>query len=157
MVKVLFVCLGNICRSPSAEGVMYHLLRKEGLDKQVCCDSAGTSEFHVGQQADERMRDHAERRGFKLLSLSRQVEQDDFEEYDYILAMDESNYIDLNNLCKNSAYKSKISQFIELTNFKVPGVPDPYYDGDDGFEVVLDIIEEGCQNLLDKIKSGTSK
>lgn len=154
MVKVLFICLGNICRSPSAEGIMYHYLRKRGHEKQIYCDSAGTSGYHFGDRADARMRSHAEQRGFKLLSLSRQVERDDFEEFDYIMAMDESNYDELIHLCPNEEYKSKIKHFIDYaTSYDLPGVPDPYYGGDDGFEHVLDIIEEGCLKLLDEIET----
>lgn len=153
MVKILFVCLGNICRSPSGEGVMYHLLRRDGLEDKIYCDSAGTAGFHSGERADERMRSHAEKRGYQLLSLSRQVELDDFEEFDYIMAMDSSNYRDLVSICPKKEYIPKVKEFIKYTDFKEAGVPDPYYDGEDGFEYVLDIIEQGCENLLKEAKS----
>jgi protein-tyrosine phosphatase len=152
VVKVLFVCLGNICRSPAAEGVFYHLIRKEQLSDDIYCDSAGTSAYHVGQRADERMREVAEKRGYKLLSLARQVEPDDFEEFDYIIAMDRSNYDDLMELCPAAQFKNRIHQFISFTSSKEDGVPDPYYLEQEGFSYVLDLIEEGCGNIMEKIK-----
>ncbi len=153
MVKILFVCLGNICRSPAAEGVMYYYLRQRNLEDQIYVDSAGTASYHQGERADLRMREHAELRGFKLLSLSRPVEIDDFFEFDKIIAMDQSNYQDLLAMCPEENLKSKIEHFVSYASkFNEPGVPDPYYGGADGFEYVLDIIEEGCKNILDQLE-----
>ena len=153
MVRVLFVCLGNICRSPAAEGVFYHLLRKEQLEQDIYCDSAGTSAYHVGQRADARMREVAEKRGYKLLSMARQVEPDDFEEFDYIIAMDRSNYDDLMELCPAKQFQNRIHQFISFTSSQEPGVPDPYYLEQEGFSYVLDLIEEGCAAIIEKVKT----
>ena len=153
MVRVLFVCLGNICRSPAAEGVFYHLLRKEQLEQDIYCDSAGTSAYHVGQRADARMREVAEKRGYKLLSMARQVEPDDFEEFDYIIAMDRSNYDDLMELCPAKQFQNRIHQFISFTSSQESGVPDPYYLEQEGFSYVLDLIEEGCAAIIEKVKT----
>ena len=154
MKKILFVCLGNICRSPSSEGVMERLLRKEGLDSYVYCDSAGTSSCHEGERADARMREHAEERGYVLDTFSRGIEQDDFEDFDYIIAMDDSNYDDLMNLCPAKRYENRIFKMTAFCESKKDSeVPDPYYGGDDGFEDVLDILEDAAKGLLKELKA----
>lgn len=152
--KILFVCLGNICRSPSAEGVMIHIVNEAGLQEIIKVDSAGTSNFHVGEEADPRSRHHAQKRGVNLTSISRQFNpKKDFKEFDYILAMDEKNLIDLKKLDANDKYSQKVHL---ITNFcqngKYNEVPDPYYTGERGFELVLDILEDACNGLLEKLK-----
>ena len=154
MKKLLFVCLGNICRSPAAEGVMKTLLKNQKMDDKVLVDSCGTSAYHEGERADHRMRTHATQRGYELDSLARGFrDEQDFEVFDYILTMDDSNYQKIVALDKAGKYKNKI---IKVTDFckKVDAVdvPDPYYGGPEGFENVLDILEDACDGLLKQIK-----
>lgn len=155
MKKVLFVCMGNICRSPAADGYMQELLKKEGLHSEVYVDSAGTIGYHAGEKADRRMREHAKKRGYELLSISRQFDPgSDFDEFDYIVGMDNSNMADLKSMDAGNKYKSKLFKMTEFcSKLKVDVVPDPYYGGKQGFERVLDIVEDGCKGLLKKIKS----
>ena len=153
MVKVIFVCLGNICRSPSAEAVMNAVVEKAGLSDVIECDSAGTIAFHAGEPADARMKKHAIKRGYNLTSIARKFTPEDFEEFDYVVAMDRNNYTDLLALDKNSEYVDKISIMTSYcTNHDEEEVPDPYYGGPQGFEHVLDLLEDGCAGLLEKIK-----
>lgn len=149
---VCFVCLGNICRSPTGEGVMQHLLAERGLETQVLVDSAGTAAYHVGQHADARSRAHALARGVKLLSRARRFERDDFRRFDYVLAMDESNYQDL-LASSRGEFDHKIFLFLDFDPQSCAGsnVPDPYYGGDGGFEHVLDLIFAGCTGLIDHL------
>lgn len=153
-MKLLFVCLGNICRSPAAEGIMNYLIQKEGLEKKIICDSAGTSAFHAGHSADSRMREHAKRRDYLLESKSRKFRTNDFKEFDYILTMDPQNYQDV---CQLSNSEEELKKVIPITDFcvhnKVSKVPDPYYGGDRGFEEVLDILEDACLKLLIQIQT----
>lgn len=152
--SLLFVCLGNICRSPSAEAVMKALVVKEGLEKEFFIDSAGTSGWHTGDEADARMKSHARRRGIELTSISRKFYPDsDFEEFDMIIGMDDQNIRDLRLVASNKEERSKI---YKMTDFclrfdYVDSVPDPYYGGDQGFELVLDILEDACESLLKKL------
>lgn len=151
MKKVLFVCLGNICRSPAAEGVMKELVQRAGLQGQIKCDSAGTSAYHIGEKADARMIKHAQARGYKLESLSRKVDSRDGETFDHILAMDQSNYEDLIGLFPKHQHKiEKMTSYCKFHTYSE--VPDPYYGGDEGFELVLDLLEDSCQQLLIKLK-----
>ncbi len=155
MKKLLFVCLGNICRSPSAEGVMKSLIKNEELEKKYFCDSAGTYGGHTGEPADHRMRQYALKRGYSLTSISRQIRRDDFIEFDYIIVMDESNLQDVKALDTKEVFGDKI---VKMTQFcatcSADIVPDPYYGGSDGFEEVLDILEDACKGLLDQLESG---
>lgn len=152
-MNLLFVCLGNICRSPAAEGVMIDLLVKEGLEGKVTVDSAGTSAFHVGELPDRRMREHGQRRGLNLSSRSRQFVYDDFTDFNYIIVMDNSNYKNVLSLDEKNQYSHKVIKMAELCpSHNEIEVPDPYYGGDAGFEKVLDMVTEGCDNLLSKIK-----
>ena len=151
-IKVLFVCLGNICRSPSAEGVFSSIINDAKLSEQFSIDSAGTSAYHVGEKADSRMRKVASRRGYNLTSLSRQIIKEDLVRFDYIVAMDESNYMNITSLDKSGEYKDKVVMMNNFsTNFINQDVPDPYYGSHDGFNLVIDILEESCRGLLDFI------
>ena len=149
MVKVLFVCLGNICRSPAAEGAMWSLLEERGLTNQIFCDSAGTSAYHAGEPADGRMREAALERGIDLKSISRQLVENDFVEFDYILTMDNSNYSDVQALDFKGLYAKKIKPFTDFCSLHhINAVPDPYYGRVDGFNYVMDIVEDGCKGFL---------
>lgn len=151
MKKVLFVCLGNICRSPAAEGVFTHLVKEAGLENEISVDSCGTAAHHEGESADIRMREHAGRRGIELTSIARGMVRKDFEEFDYILTMDNSNYKNVVAMAAdNQKYKIiKMTDF--CSNHPHDQIPDPYYGGPDGFELVLDLLEDSCQGLLKKI------
>lgn len=154
MRKVLFVCLGNICRSPMGEGVFQFLVENEGLSSNYYIDSAGTSAYHVGQRADHRMRNTAAKYGFDLESRARQVVPEDFDEFEVILAMDESNLSDLNNLAESNGKES--SHLFLMRKFDQNpdnmNVPDPYYGSDDGFEEVYEIMNRSCTRLLDYLE-----
>ena len=150
MKKVLFVCLGNICRSPAADGYLNHLIIKHELKNKVMCDSAGTSAYHTGEPADARMRESSLERGYPLNSISRAFNPvTDFKEFDYIIAMDNKNWKDLNSAASTDAQRDKIFKMVDFcTVHDVGGVPDPYYGAADGFELVLDIVEDACHGLL---------
>ncbi|KAB2837199.1 MAG: low molecular weight phosphotyrosine protein phosphatase [Melioribacteraceae bacterium] len=153
MVRVIFVCLGNICRSPSAEAVMNSLIEKKGLSGKIECDSAGTIAYHAGEPADPRMKKHALKRGYNLTSIARKFTAEDFENFDYIIAMDRSNYTDILALDKNAEFVDKISMMTNYcTEHDDDDVPDPYYGGPQGFEHVLDLLEDATAGLLEKIK-----
>jgi protein-tyrosine phosphatase len=148
-VRLLFVCLGNICRSPAAEAVMQKLVEEHGLLEQIDCDSAGTSGWHDGEPADPRTRQHGKRRGYKVTSISRRVlYPQDYQRFDYILAMDESNYKNLLSLDREGQYRSKVHKMLSFGTMGVEDVPDPYYGGEAGFERVMDLLEDACQGLL---------
>lgn len=153
MISILFVCMGNICRSPSGEAVMNELIKRENLQDKISCDSAGTIAYHEGEPADSRMKAHAIKRGYNLTSIARRFAESDFEKFDYIIAMDESNYSDLLAFDKNKKYKSKIFMMTDFAaNKSYKEVPDPYYGGPQGFETVLDILEDSCAGLLKELK-----
>jgi protein-tyrosine phosphatase len=147
---LLFVCLGNICRSPVAEAVMNGKLKIAGWERKVLCDSAGIIGFHAGEPADARMRKHALRRGYALTSLSRQVIPDsDFDRFDMIIGMDDQNIIDLKALARSDEDRKKIFRMTDFcTQKKYNHVPDPYYSGSEGFELVLDLLEDACGGLI---------
>lgn len=151
-VKVLFVCLGNICRSPTAHGVFEHMVESSGLADQITTDSAGTAAWHVGNPPDSRSAAAAARRGFDLSHLrARQAQADDFEVFDYILAMDRQNLADLQQLAP-SDYKGRLDLFLNFSDLPETEVPDPYYGGEQGFEHVLDLVESASRGLLADIK-----
>jgi protein-tyrosine phosphatase len=153
MARVLFVCLGNICRSPAAEGVFESLVKAEGLEGSIEIDSAGTSSSHVGEKADRRMRNHAIRRGYELTSLSRQFVAADFEKFDFIVVMDDSNYSNVVRLDHSDVYSNKVYKMVDFCEQMSPKeVPDPYYGGEQGFETVLDIVEDASRGLLKVVK-----
>jgi protein-tyrosine phosphatase len=148
-VKILFVCTGNICRSPTAEGVFRHLVQRHQLDLHV--ESRGTHDYHAGEPPDERTQRHALRRGYDLSrQRARKVAAEDFARFDLIVAMDRGHLRALERDCPPE-HRAKLRLFL-------PGkdVPDPYYGGPDGFEAVLNIVEEGCLTLLDEIRKATS-
>lgn len=151
--KILFVCLGNICRSPSAEIVMEKLVEKHGLNSIFELDSAGIIDNHEGQMADSRMRDHASRRGLTITHRSRPVNaRVDFEYFDMIIGMDDDNMKALDELARIPAWKNKLYRMTHFSKkMSYNFVPDPYYGGDQGFELVLDILEDACEGLLEFI------
>ena len=152
-IKVLFVCMGNICRSPTAEGVFRDLLAREGWEQRVFVDSAGTHAYHVGNPPDERAQETAARRGIDLSrQRARRVLDTDFVEFDYVLAMDSSNYEDLSRICP-AGYEDRLRLFLEFApDLGRKDVPDPYYGGASGFERVLDMIEAASSGLLESIR-----
>ena len=154
MVKVLFVCLGNICRSPTAEGVFRDLVKKKNLTTQIFTDSAGTGDWHVGSPPDKRAQKAALDRGVDLSDLrGRQAKTKDFMEFDYVLAMDHSNYTNLKTICP-SGYEDRLHMFLSFyENSPEAEVPDPYYGGAAGFDYVLDLIEAASEGLLKDIEA----
>ena len=149
-MRVLFVCVGNICRSPTAQGVFQALLRKRSLTDQIESDSAGTTSYHVGEAPDSRSQQAARRRGYDLSAIrSRRLVAADFERFDLVLAMDSPVLAELRRLCP-SAQQEKVHLFMDFSSaFYRADVPDPYYGGSNGFERVLDMIESGAQGVLD--------
>ena len=152
--KILFVCLGNICRSPAAQTVMQQLVDERGLGDCFILDSAGTYGGHAGWHADSRMLLHASRRGYRITHLARQVRSYDFDDFDLIVGMDASNIDRLHCLCPTVEDESKIVMMTDYCMEKVADhVPDPYYGGASGFENVLDILEDACEGLMMKLKN----
>lgn len=153
MLNLLFVCMGNICRSPSAEAVMIKIVEDAGLSEKIFCDSAGTISYHAGEPADSRMQKHAVKRGFNLTSIARKFNFNDFQKFDYILTMDDDNYFNVLSADSGGQFGNKVHRMVEFSSDKnVTEVPDPYYGGPQGFENVLDILEESCKNFLDFLK-----
>lgn len=154
MIKVLFVCLGNICRSPSAEGVFRKLVEEQGLLDQIEIDSAGTHAYHVGSPPDERAQQAASRRGIDMSGMrGRRIDEGDFYIFDYVLAMDESNEYHLREMAPAEEIH-KIELFLNYAPERSESeVPDPYYGGHTGFEKVLDMIEDASEGLLADIRS----
>ena len=145
--------MGNICRSPTAEGVFRHKVQQAGMSERVDIDSAGTHAYHVGEPPDSRAQKAASSRGFDLSAQrARRVQPTDMVEYDYVIAMDESNYQDLHSICP-SGYEDRIKLFLEFgQKFNEREVPDPYYGGKNGFEIVLDLVEDAAEGLLTDIQ-----
>ena len=153
-ISVLFVCLGNICRSPAAEAIFINLICKKGLSDRFIVDSAGTGSWHIGKKSDIRMRIAAEKRNVKILSRARQLNARDFEIFNYILTMDNSNF----NNVKSLKNRNNLSNFANIkkiqdyrTAFEVKEVPDPYFGGEEGFDEVLNILEDSVSGFLKSI------
>ena len=151
---VLFVCLGNICRSPAAEAIFIDLINRKGLSESYLVDSAGTGSWHIGKKADTRMRIAAQKRGLEILSRARQINATDFEKFNYIVCMDNSNFQNINDL----KYRKSLSDFASINKiqkfrsfFEEAEVPDPYFGGDKGFDHVLDILEDSVSGFLESI------
>lgn len=154
-IRVCFVCLGNICRSPTAEGVMRHLVEQEGLGDWLAIDSAGTAAYHVGERPDPRTRAAAAKRGIRVDGRARQFEAADFDRFDHVVAMDRSNLRKLEALAPTAEARAKLSLLRDHDPHAPPGseVPDPYYGGEDGFDEVLDICLAGCRGLLERLRA----
>ena len=154
MMKILFVCLGNICRSPAAEGVFLRLVKRRGLKDAFVVDSAGTGGWHIGNPADSRMQAAAQHRGIHLPSRARQLTLADLGEFDLVLTMDDANLSAVRALAQEAGREATATIKPMLSYSRLFGeteVPDPYYGGDAGFEHVLDLLEDACSNLLDEI------
>ena len=153
-IKVLFVCLGNICRSPAAQGVFEHIVQEKGLDGFIEADSAGTYAGHRGELPDRRMRVHARARGYELTHRSRPVHEFDFEDFDLIVAMDASNRDNLRRLAPTLEGARKIVMMADFCRqpHRFDYVPDPYYEGSEGFELVLDMLEDACASLAETLQ-----
>lgn len=151
--RVLFICLGNICRSPAAEGVLKEIIAEHNTEDVWTVDSAGTGNYHIGDLPDSRMRAHARRRGLNLTHRCRQVTQSDFFDFDLIIPMDASNERNLRAIAPTVESEEKIiamAQFFAMAT-RYDYVPDPYYEGAEGFELVLDLLQDGCLNLYDTV------
>jgi protein-tyrosine phosphatase len=154
-IHVLFVCLGNICRSPAAEAVFNDIIKRKNLLEKFFVDSAGTAGHHEGEEADPRTIEHSKKRGFEVTSISRPfLSLSDFEKFDYIIAMDDANYNDLLEFDSQKKFSQKIYKIVQFcTSMTVKEVPDPYYGGPDSFELMLNILEDACQGLFEKIST----
>jgi low molecular weight protein-tyrosine phosphatase len=152
--RVLFVCMGNICRSPAGEAVFRRYVQDHKLHDEIDIDSSGTIDYHVGEPPDSRMSEAAARRGFILNSKARQFKTYDFDRFDLIVAMDRENLKDIRALDITGEHRDKTHLLCDfLSNSNNPDVPDPYYGGPDGFDRVLDLIEQACQPMLDYLRS----
>lgn len=153
--RVLFVCLGNICRSPAGEGVLKAIVEENGDTDRWMIDSAGTGGWHVGEQPDRRMRIHARQRGIELVHRCRKVKPADFDDFDLIIPMDANNETDLKRMAPSLEAARKIVPMAALVDdsLNYDYVPDPYYEGAEGFELVLDLLENGCRNLYKELRS----
>ncbi|MEO0334983.1 MAG: low molecular weight protein-tyrosine-phosphatase [Pseudomonadota bacterium] len=153
-MNVLFVCLGNICRSPAAEGIFLKMVGDAGLRDQIKVDSAGTGAWHQGEPADARMQNHAKNRGYELPSIARKFVVSDFQEFDYILTMDNSNYSNVTALASGQSDLEKVHKMVSFCKVHdVDEVPDPYHEGEEGFRLVMDILEDSCAEFLKHIQA----
>jgi protein-tyrosine phosphatase len=153
-IAISFVCMGNICRSPTAEAIMRHLVREAGLQDKIEIDSAGTGDWHVGEERDRRSRAVAKRRGMPIEGPARQFQREDFDRFDLVLALDEENARDLRRLAGSDQDRKKVRLLREFDPAAPAGasVPDPYYGGPQGFEEVFDICLSACRGLLDYLR-----
>ena len=152
--RILFVCLGNICRPPAAEGVMRAIVGEEGDEARWEIDSAGTGRWHIGQLPDKRMRIHARRRGIELTHICRQVTPSDFDDFDLIIPMDSDNEENLRAMAPSPEAEEKIipmAAFVDRA-MRYDYIPDPYYEGAEGFELVLDLLDSGCRRLYQELR-----
>jgi protein-tyrosine phosphatase len=163
-VRLLFVCLGNICRSPTAEGVMRELVSREGLEGAIAVESAGTGAWHVGSPPDARAAEAARARGVELSGTARQVRAQDFEDFDYLVALDAENLRALRSLAQGEDERAKVRLLREFDPASAGGaeeagdldVPDPYYGGADGFDEVFELVRAACAGLLEQLRGDTS-
>ncbi|MEX0648469.1 MAG: low molecular weight protein-tyrosine-phosphatase [Balneolaceae bacterium] len=156
--KICFVCLGNICRSPTAEGIFQHLVNERGLQSWFYVESAGTSAYHIGELANSKSRQVAGRHGIELLSRARRFEPEDIEEFDLILAMDHENLENIKSFDRNGQYHHKVSLMREYDPLpEDKAVPDPYYGGMDGFQNVFEVLKRSCEALLDELEKNIKK
>lgn len=153
--KILFVCLGNICRSPAAEGIFRRMVEKQGLADRFVIDSAGTYGGHAGELPDSRMRAAASRRGYELTHRSRKLTEDDFRLFDMVIVMDDSNYERASRTAPDMESVAKLHRMTDFARKHVwDHIPDPYYEGAEGFELVLDLLEDCLSGLLESIARG---
>ena len=152
MKKILFVCLGNICRSPAAEAVFNKILEENALTAEISCDSAATSSQMSGCPADSRMVAAAKNRGIIINHKSRKVRQSDFADFDYIIGMDDSNMHNIEKIRADFVGKAEVLKMAKFLESRDTKVPDPYYGGEEGFEYVLDLLDAGCKNLLNFLR-----
>jgi len=151
-VSILFICMGNICRSPTAEGVFRHFVEQRGLQESIRIDSAGTHAYHSGEPSDRRAIAAAARRGYDMTGIrARRVRDEDFEEFDLVIAMDDQNLQNLQEMA-GPALSAKVSLFLDYSSGDVSEVPDPYYGGAKGFERVLDLVEDASRGLLEMLR-----
>jgi len=154
-MRLLFVCMGNICRSPAAEGIMLDELKKQGLEDSVTVDSAGTLDYHIGKLPDHRMRSASQKRGVELVHRARQVRPQDLSDFDLVIVMDNDNLGEVRRLDSRGQFSGKVRLFCTFcTTHKQTEVPDPYFGGNEGFELVLDILQDGCAEIARQIKTG---
>ncbi len=153
--KLLFVCLGNICRSPTAENIMNHLIEQADLGNSISCDSAGTASYHVGNPPDRRMSSAAASKlGMELVGQARQLQPSDLKDFDLILAMDKANYQDILALDPTGKYRDKVHLMCQYcSKYSTQEVPDPYYGGTEGFNYVIDLLIDACSGLLESVKT----
>ncbi len=152
MTRVLFICMGNICRSPAAEIVFRKMVGDAGLEEHFEIDSAGTIGYHEGNPPDARMASHLEKRGYRVEGKSRPLRKTDLRDFDVLLTMDEENLADTLRLDPDSEFHGKVTPFTGyLRENEAPRIPDPYYGGDGGFSHVIDLLEDGCAVLLDEL------
>lgn len=151
--RILFVCMGNICRSPAAEAIIKKTIEKNNLSDKIEVDSAGTIEYHSGESADSRMIMHAEKRDYKVDSTARQFNMEkDFEQFDYIVTMDNDNLEDIKSMDVLNKHKHKIFRMVDFCESCIlDEIPDPYYNGASGFEEVLDMLEDATNGLLNRV------
>ena len=153
MHHILFLCMGNICRSPAAHCVFQHLVDQAGLSDQFEIESAGTTGYHQGEPPDRRMQQVLRARGIPVIGRSKQLDSFDLAHYDLILAMDNDNFDGAISLARGEEQRAKVMRFCDYcTEHEANEVPDPYYGGDRGFEEVMDLIEDGCRNLLERLR-----
>jgi len=154
--SILFVCMGNICRSPAAEIIFRHQAREAGIEDQLHIDSAGTISYHAGNPPDPRMSETLRQRGYTVKGRARQVQAADLERFDLILTMDEDNLAEVRSLDPSGHKHAKIRPFVDyLTEHEAPRIPDPYYGGQKGFETVIELLEDGCRSLIETIQKGS--
>lgn len=152
-IKILFVCLGNICRSPAAEGIMRHIVKQRGLEECIEVDSAGLGSWHIGELPDRRMRKHGEKHGYHFVSRARVFVSEDFDKFDLIVPMDEQNYDELKAMARSPYDYKKIVPIARFLRHHpmYDRVPDPYYGGDQGFELVIHMLEDACLGLVEEL------